>query len=594
MKFALFKYFQIFYSYTGFSILWLLLIILLSGFMDSIGIILFIPMINAVLNNQITEGSNETLGITVNKVFSYIGVNPTFLSVVIIAISVFLLKAIVKIGQSVYSQHIIEQTRKELRLKTLKKYALLDYSFIIKYDIGYLTNMVVNEITKSMLALTTYIMVLVAIIYSILYFTLAFYLDYTITITLFILCLLLYSGIHYANKYAKLLSIENSSVDAKLQKTVIQYIEAYKFLKATFGFDRLMPLITKLAERAMWIQVRIKSIGAIITSISEPIGIALALTVIYYRTQIQGISFAESIVLVMFIKKVFQYAMEFQQSWHRFNAQVGGVLALSDLNHSMHNNFEKNGNIPFDSIGKSVRFDRLSVEINGALILNEMSLEIQKNSCVAFVGRSGAGKTTLSNMLPGLYKPSSGDVSINNKKLEEIDLISLRKKVGYVSQEPIIFNDTIFSNVSMWDHTYSPEERARRINKALELAHCDFIAELPGGVETVLGDRGVMLSGGQRQRIAIARELYKEPEILIFDEATSSLDFESEQKIQQSIDELHGKLTMVIIAHRLSSVHNCDTIYVLDKGKIIEQGSFRSLSKKQGSLFTKLYKTQNI
>lgn len=593
MKFSLFRYFQLFYSYTGFKIVWLLLIILLSGFMDSIGIILFIPLINAVLNNQMTEGSNETLGMAVNKVFSFIGIAPTFLSVVIIAISVFLLKAIVKIGQSVYSWHIIEQTRKDLRLKTLKEYALLDYSFIIKYDIGYLTNMVVNEITKAMLALTTYIMVLVAIIYSILYFTLAFYLDYTVTVTLFTLCLLLYFGISFANKYARRLSIENSSVDAKLQKTVIQYIEAYKFLKATFGFDRLMPLITKLAERAMWIQVRIKSIGASITAISEPIGIALALTVIYYRTQILGISFAESIVLVMFIKKVFQYAMDFQHSWHRFNAQVGGVLALSELNHSMRNNFEKNGNIPFDSIGESIRFDNLSVEINGAHILNKVSLEIQKNSCVAFVGRSGAGKTTLSNMLPGLYKPSSGDVFINNKKLEEIDLISLRKKVGYVSQEPIIFNDTIFNNVSMWDSSCSSEAKAEKIQKALKLAHCDFIVELPDGVETVLGDRGVVLSGGQRQRIAIARELYKEPEILIFDEATSSLDVESEHMIQQSIDELHGKLTMVIIAHRLSSVRNCDIIYVIEKGEIVEHGSFRSLSEKQGSLFSVLYKIQN-
>jgi subfamily B ATP-binding cassette protein MsbA len=194
-----------------------------------------------------------------------------------------------------------------------------------------------------------------------------------------------------------------------------------------------------------------------------------------------------------------------------------------------------------------------------------------------------------------LFPPQTGTVTIDETDYRDINYSSLRRVIGYVTQEPVIFNDTIANNISFWECDMNEESCRRRIEKAAKLANCDkFIAETEKGYETVIGDKGVKLSGGQRQRIAIARELFKEPEIMIFDEATSSLDTESEMLIKESINSLKGERTIVIIAHRLSTVKNCDYIYVLKEGRIVEEGSFDELYRDTNSRFYSMCMSQNL
>jgi subfamily B ATP-binding cassette protein MsbA len=194
-----------------------------------------------------------------------------------------------------------------------------------------------------------------------------------------------------------------------------------------------------------------------------------------------------------------------------------------------------------------------------------------------------------------MLTPQSGKISIDGIDYSGLELSSLRKIIGYVTQDPVIFNDTIANNISFWECDSQDDNCKKRIKDAAVLASCDsFINDTEKGNDTVIGDKGVKLSGGQRQRIAIARELFKEPDIMIFDEATSALDTESEKLIQQSINSLKGERTIVIIAHRLSTVRNCDYIYVLKDGMVAEEGSFDELYGDKYSRFYSMCQAQNL
>jgi ABC-type multidrug transport system fused ATPase/permease subunit len=195
-----------------------------------------------------------------------------------------------------------------------------------------------------------------------------------------------------------------------------------------------------------------------------------------------------------------------------------------------------------------------------------------------------------------MLKPRTGTVTIDGVPHDTIDLASWRDQIGYVSQETVVFDDTVANNISLWQGDIEEDPALReRVYHAAERAHAHhFIQDLPNGYQTVVGDRGVRLSGGQRQRLFVARELFKQPNLLLLDEATSDLDTASEQHIQSSIDALQGEVTVVIIAHRLSTVKNADRVYVLDEGRVIEEGSYHELRAREGGEFREMVEMQSL
>jgi subfamily B ATP-binding cassette protein MsbA len=215
---------------------------------------------------------------------------------------------------------------------------------------------------------------------------------------------------------------------------------------------------------------------------------------------------------------------------------------------------------------------------------------------VAFVGESGAGKSTLVDILTLMLKPRAGEVRIDGVPGDQIHLPSWRAQIGYVSQETVVFDDTIANNICMWVGNPAKDEALMaRIREAARRAHIHHhIETLPAGYHTVVGDRGIRLSGGQRQRLFIARELFRKPNLLILDEATSALDTDSERHIQESIDALKGEITVVIIAHRLSTIRNVDHVYVFDQGRLVEDGPFARLRDREDSKFGRLVAAQAL
>jgi len=242
-------------------------------------------------------------------------------------------------------------------------------------------------------------------------------------------------------------------------------------------------------------------------------------------------------------------------------------------------------NINNDITFKDVNF---KYESSDSTVLNNINLTIKTGEFVALVGMSGCGKSTLVNLIPRLYNPISGKITIDTVDINDFSLDALRDNISYVGQDTILFNDTVRNNIAYGQNNISDKD----INKALEQSYAkDFINDMPDGINTVIGENGVLLSGGQRQRLAIARAFLKNSHILIFDEATSSLDTVSEKYIQKALDELKKGKTTIIIAHRLSTVENANTIVVMDNGSIIESGNHNELIGKE-NYYYKLYNSQ--
>ncbi len=345
--------------------------------------------------------------------------------------------------------------------------------------------------------------------------------------------------------------------------------ESNKFHQKTFGHFR-----------AVVRQVRLHRLSG---PLSETMGIGIMAGVMYYGGQLvlsgellNSEDFVRFIIILFSlmdpIKKLGQFNNDIQislASGHRVFNILDTEATITDSPDAVDKNtFEKN------IVYKDVNF-RYSKESDP--VLNGVTFSVSKNQRIAIVGGSGAGKTTLVNLIPRFYEVTNGIIKIDGMDIRDMTMLSLRRLMGIVTQEVILFNDTVSNNIAYGMPDYSKDEiiRAAKLSNAHE-----FIEQMPEKYDTMIGERGTRLSGGQRQRISIARAILKNPPILIFDEATSSLDSEAERLIQGAIENLMKDRTVFLIAHRLSTIMNSDKIIVLEEGKIIDEGTHEELLKR--------------
>jgi len=315
------------------------------------------------------------------------------------------------------------------------------------------------------------------------------------------------------------------------------------------------------------------------------VGVSLVLAYAAWRGMTIGqvMAFAAALVLLYEpVKKLSGLHLQIQQSV----AAAERIFALLDTPLTVA---DRPGAIPFEGPLREIAFDRVSFSYDGRTpVLREISLTVAAGMRVAIVGRSGSGKTTLVNLLPRFADPDQGSVRFNGRDIREYTLRSLRQAIGVVTQETILFNDTVANNIRYGQ----PEASMDAVIEAARRAHAhEFILSLPAGYETPIGERGLRLSGGQKQRLAIARAILRNPPLMILDEATSSLDTASERLVQEALDQLMEGRTVFVVAHRLSTVQHCDRILVLEQGRLVEEGRHETLLA-AGGLYSQLYRMQ--
>lgn len=268
-------------------------------------------------------------------------------------------------------------------------------------------------------------------------------------------------------------------------------------------------------------------------------------------------------------------------------ASADRIFTILDTNPAIK---DSKGAVDLEHIRENIVLKGVGFSYQDKKVLNNINLEVAKGKMIALVGPSGGGKSTLADLIPRFYDVKEGEILIDGKPIQNYKIESLRAKMGIVSQESILFNDSIFNNIAFG----KPDTTEEEVIQAAKIANAhEFIEKMEDGYQSTIGDRGTKLSGGQKQRISIARAILKNPEILILDEATSALDSESEKLVQEALGNLMKNRTSIVIAHRLSTIQEADHIYVIQEGEVIEEGSHESLINLEG-IYNKLIKIQSV
>ncbi|MDD2385816.1 MAG: ABC transporter ATP-binding protein [Bacteroidales bacterium] len=327
--------------------------------------------------------------------------------------------------------------------------------------------------------------------------------------------------------------------------------------------------------------------------LSEFLATAAVVAIMWYGgTMVLGgsnsLSSQALIGYLIIFSQIIAPAKTLSSSWYNIKKAMASVDRVNDILDAKNNITEKQGAIKINSFEHSIHYKNVNFSYTEIPVLKNINLKIAKGQTVALVGQSGSGKSTLVDLIPRFYDVEEGEIQIDDKNIKDYNLKSLRNLLGYVNQNPILFNDTIFNNIAFGIQNVSEEQ----VIEAAKVANAhDFIIETENGYNTNIGDSGSKLSGGQRQRLSIARAVLKNPPILILDEATSALDTESEKLVQEALENLMKNRTSIVIAHRLSTIKKADVICVMNEGEIIETGKHEDLLIKKG-IYYKLHNLQ--
>lgn len=559
---------------------------LIMAFLDMLGVVSILPFIAVLTNPQIIETNkllqsafnySKSLGITTDTEFLF------FLGIFVM---IMLLTSLSFKTLTIYLQlRYTSMCQYRIAKYLLKKYLNQPYSWILNRHSADLGKTILSEVgviiskgLKPLINLVTQIMITIALI------TMLAVVNFKLTVVIGLIFGLSYFIIYLSIRgFLKKIGFLRLEANELRFKTVIEAFGAFKLLK----ISNLEPILIRKFSKSAKSFARYQAIAQIISQIPRYVLEAIAfggilLIILFYMKQVGN--FSEILpVIALYAFAGYRLMPALQHIYSNFTYLRTVGPSLNKMYNDLKNleNFQSLKNQKSISFTKKINLNNVHYNYPNTAkkVLTNINLEISACTTIGIVGITGSGKTTLVDIILGLLHPQKGDLTVDNIEIDQNNFHGWQKLIGYVPQEIFLSDDTIIRNIA-----FGVEEKEidfKLVEHAAKIANLDgFVKnELPLQYQTKIGERGVRLSGGQRQRIGIARALYLKPKVLILDEATSSLDDITEKTIMNEVNQLRKDLTIVMIAHRLSTVKNCDKIYVLDNGKVKNQGTFEKLIK---------------
>lgn len=588
-----FHYFRYFFGYLKYRLVLALLVSFFVGLLDGIGLALFIPLLKLISRTGSESFSGANQDFISSLILDKLNIQPSLINIFLLILFFFSLKGIAQFFEAylrvVYQQFFM----RHLRVENIDYLSRFDFQKFIMADAGRIQNTFSGEVSRVNTAYRFYIKSVQMSILVLVYIVLALGSDWKFTLLVMAGGFVLNHIFKSLYKQTKQFSRQYTEQNNLFQNLLLQKVHLFKYLKAT-GLNAMYgEKLKRNIYQIEGVQRKIGLIDALIAALREPLAIlivfvAILLNMYFFEEEMASILFS-----LILLYRAITYFMGMQEHYNLFLGVSGSIDNLESFTAELQAGEETSGTEIFHRFKTELKLKELNFSFSPeASILKNIDLEIHKNETLAIVGESGSGKTTLLNVISGLLLPTRGVYKIDGKPVQDLNINSFKKRIGYIVQDPTIFNDTIFNNVSFW--APKTEENYQRFLRAVKKAAIsDFIEQLPEKEASLLGSNGINISGGQKQRLSIARELYKEVDFLFMDEATSALDSETEAAIQQNINQLKGKYTIILIAHRLATVRSADRIILMKNGRIKAEGDFSKLYS-ESEEFQEMVSHQNL
>lgn len=560
-----------------------MLLSLLNGFLETMQVALLYPLLSSGLDIEGTGENSFFFGV-LHDLADVIPVRDILVANCILFLIVTILYFIVRVFYTDISLRTTVRIATDMKRKVFAKYRSSDYQFFVdnkQGDLLYKASMAPDSAT---IGIENLVKFPVEIVFS------AFVLILLCSVSWKATLIVVACGVVYYC-FARYLSLRVSYVSGTGMREASQsenvalneYITGIKQIKAAEAFSRWESLFSQAVVKKwglwrrnlFWAQISQKILEVLLF-----VAVAIIVLVLWYRYPDSFLSLIPMFSVFAFaLLKMMPRLSVLGSEWMKIMNSLPHVEAVFDLLSDDTYAKIKPGTKRFEKLNSGIEFKHVTFSHKGRdFALRDVSLVIPRDKLTAIVGPSGSGKSTLADLLLRLYDVDEGSICIDGIDIREYDLSSFLDGIGFVGQEAFVFNASVTDNIA-----FGREHSTEELLRASELAHAhEFIQRLPEGYDTKLGDRGMKLSGGERQRVAIARAMIRKPQILILDEATSSLDNISEGIVQQAIDKVSESCTTLAIAHRLSTIRNADAIYVLDKGQIVEHGTHDELIRRRG------------
>lgn len=569
------------------SLLFLTVLLGFSGALfNGVSTILIVPILLDLLG-QSAEFANQLPGILRRflGVFDAVPDRYRLIAMLATVVSLIILKNAANYAGSITANNLNRKLSSGLRLDGLRILLDVDLSYYTRTKVGDLINHLNVEVSRTAVAVRTLSRMAISVITLLVFIGLLLWTSWQLTIAATIALGTVSLINQKAVRQAKVFGAELSELSRAYSSRIVEILSGIRLVKATANEETEYQTISKLIADREVSEYRSQLLFAGIGPVNEVSSIiALIAVAAIGRTFMAAQIETFSSVLLTYLLVLFRMLPAIGQlnsARSQLSNAGPSVAIVSEFLRRDDKPFMDSGHRSYSQLQDGIRFHRLSFSYPGSdeQVLKSVDLYLKKGTTLALVGASGAGKSTLADLLPRFYDPTDGAIEIDGFDLKAFDIKSFRLRLGIVSQDTFLFNTSVRENL-----TYGrPEATEDEIQDAICRANAyEFLHALPQGLETLIGDRGVLLSGGQRQRLAIARALLQDPDILILDEATSALDTISERLVQKAIDELSKDRTTLVIAHRLSTVQNADQIAVMDQGRVVETGTHTELLNKGG------------